>query len=198
MGGYVIGLGMKRSTSPLLANSCDEFIYYEDLEARPRAGRGGRQAGGRQGSGVPAAGGHRARAAARELRSDPGLAGEGHHEAQAPAFSEVALGYRSFSEMLEDAEDDGIIELRRDDRSGTYMVTAVASERSAPERSAPPRSAPPRPAHHDPRRATRARATRARAKRVRATCARAARGRAICVRATRARASAPIAAMNAR
>src|SRR5215510_2254697 len=31
-GKHVIGLGMKKSTSPLLANSCDEFVYYEDLE----------------------------------------------------------------------------------------------------------------------------------------------------------------------
>jgi hypothetical protein len=31
-GKHVIGLGMKESTSPLLANSCDEFIYYERLE----------------------------------------------------------------------------------------------------------------------------------------------------------------------
>ncbi len=30
-GKSVIGLGMKASTSDLLASSCDEFIYYEDL-----------------------------------------------------------------------------------------------------------------------------------------------------------------------
>src|SRR5512141_2021816 len=33
-GKHVIGLGMKASTSLLLANACDEFIYYEDLEHR--------------------------------------------------------------------------------------------------------------------------------------------------------------------
>ncbi|WP_406699348.1 NYN domain-containing protein [Singulisphaera sp. Ch08] len=31
-GKHVIGLGMKGSTSNLLRDNCDEFIYYEDLE----------------------------------------------------------------------------------------------------------------------------------------------------------------------
>src|SRR5213593_4386824 len=31
-GKHVIGLGMKQSTSDMLRDSCDEFIYYEDLE----------------------------------------------------------------------------------------------------------------------------------------------------------------------
>src|SRR5271155_6282062 len=31
-GKHVIGLGMKGSTSELLRDNCDEFIYYEDLE----------------------------------------------------------------------------------------------------------------------------------------------------------------------
>ena len=31
-GKHVIGLGMKDSTSDLLRDNCDEFIYYEDLE----------------------------------------------------------------------------------------------------------------------------------------------------------------------
>src|SRR5436190_8295182 len=48
-GRYVIGLGMKRSTSPLLANACDEFIYYEDLEhgVEP-AGAGAKVAHGKE------------------------------------------------------------------------------------------------------------------------------------------------------
>ena len=31
-GKHVIGLGMQDSTSDLLRDNCDEFIYYEDLE----------------------------------------------------------------------------------------------------------------------------------------------------------------------
>ena len=39
-GKHIIGIGMKESTSDLLAQNCDEFIFYEDLERAPRgAGR---------------------------------------------------------------------------------------------------------------------------------------------------------------
>jgi uncharacterized protein (TIGR00288 family) len=33
LGKHVIGLGMQPSTSELLRDNCDEFIYYEDVEA---------------------------------------------------------------------------------------------------------------------------------------------------------------------
>jgi len=125
----VIGLGMKGSTSPLLANACDEFIYYEDLE------RGGEPA---EASERPAQGKDTAfRLLADTVRA---LQRENFEVMQAslvkdtmkrkrPAFSEAALGYGSFSELLEDAQEAGVVTLRKDDRSGTYMVTAVASER---------------------------------------------------------------------
>src|SRR5204863_11396 len=44
-----------------------------------------------------------------------------------PAFSEAALGYGSFSQLLEDAQKAGIVTLREDERSGTYVVTGVVS-----------------------------------------------------------------------
>ena len=34
LGKHVIGLGMQDSTSDLLRDNCDEFIYYEDLGPR--------------------------------------------------------------------------------------------------------------------------------------------------------------------
>ena len=34
-GKHVIGLGMQDSTSDLLRDNCDEFIYYEDLGKAP-------------------------------------------------------------------------------------------------------------------------------------------------------------------
>src|SRR5204863_1709808 len=40
-GRHVIGLGMRQSTSLLLANGCDEFIYYEDLERGHEPARSG-------------------------------------------------------------------------------------------------------------------------------------------------------------
>ena len=35
LGKHVIGLGMQESTSDLLRDNCDEFIYYEDLGQSP-------------------------------------------------------------------------------------------------------------------------------------------------------------------
>src|SRR5205823_5796021 len=35
LGKHVIGLGMQDSTSDLLRDNCDEFIYYEDLGQKP-------------------------------------------------------------------------------------------------------------------------------------------------------------------
>jgi len=43
-----------------------------------------------------------------------------------PAFSENAYGFRTFSELLEDAARTGLIQITRDQKSGgTYVVTEV-------------------------------------------------------------------------
>jgi len=127
-GKHVIGLGMKASTSPLLANSCDEFIYYEDLDHdadEPK--RGAKPLRGKE--------------SAFRLLVDTvrALKRENFEILQAslvkdtmkrkrPAFSEASLGYGSFSELLEDAQESGKITLEKDGRSGTYVVTGVISK----------------------------------------------------------------------
>jgi uncharacterized protein (TIGR00288 family) len=139
-GRHVIGLGMKASTSPLLANGCDEFIYYEDIVGTGRTGRRREEA---------ATNGDPEREDAFRLLADTvrALQRENFDVIQAslvkdtmkrkrPAFSEAALGYGSFSELLEDAQSAGVITLRKDERSGTYHVTGVTT----PE----PRAARPR------------------------------------------------------
>jgi uncharacterized LabA/DUF88 family protein len=145
-GKHVIGLGMKKSTSPLLANACDEFIYYEDLERVSE----------------PAVSGERPaqeKETAFGLLTDTvrALQRENFEVIQAslvkdtmkrkrPAFSEAALGYGSFSELLEDAQESGVVTLRKDERSGTYLVTAVASDAARPRRSGRRRARPARSA----------------------------------------------------
>ncbi|HET9328265.1 MAG TPA: NYN domain-containing protein [Candidatus Eisenbacteria bacterium] len=128
-GKHVIGLGMKKSTSPLLASACDEFIYYEDLEAGAASSdSGSRPAHGRE---------QAFRLLADTVRA---LQRENFDVIQAslvkdtmkrkrPDFSEAALGYGSFSELLEDAQESRVVTLRKDDRSGTYVVNAVAAGR---------------------------------------------------------------------
>ena len=127
-GRHVIGLGMKASTSALLANACDEFIYYEDLERGHEPAK----------AGAPPV--HDREEAFRLLADTVrALQRENFEVVQAslvkdtmkrkrPAFSEAALGFGSFSGMLEEAQEAGVVTLRRDERSGTYHVTAVAGE----------------------------------------------------------------------
>jgi hypothetical protein len=40
-----------------------------------------------------------------------------------PDFSESSYGYRTFQALLEDAQKLGLVTLRTDPRSGTYVVT---------------------------------------------------------------------------
>ncbi len=42
-----------------------------------------------------------------------------------PAFSESSYGFRSFGELLEQADQRGLIDMERDERSGGYIVKAV-------------------------------------------------------------------------
>ena len=148
-GKHVIGLGMKASTSPLLANGCDEFVYYEDLD--PRHGRERTRAR----PAVDSDDGFRLLAVTvRALRREnfeviQASLVKDTLKRKRPAFSEAALGYGSFSELLEDAEKAGVITLRRDERSGTYLVDAPTQpDRPARSRArgaapAAPREIPP-------------------------------------------------------
>jgi hypothetical protein len=123
-GKTVVGVGMKDSTSDLLAQNCDEFIYYEDI-------------GGVAGAGAPALGDKvpRAKKKAFTLLFDTIEAlqrenvGSMHSsllkdtmKRKQPSFQESNYGYRSFTQMLEDAQKLGFISLRKDERSGTYVV----------------------------------------------------------------------------
>ena len=138
-GKYVIGLGMKASTSPLLANSCDEFIYYEDLErgAEPEP-QGDRSRPAHDKAGAFRLLADTVRALQREnFEVMQASLVKDTMKRKRPAFSEAALGFGSFSELLEDAQEQGIVTLRKGERSGTYVVTGVASERPATGRRSP-------------------------------------------------------------
>src|SRR5205823_3464722 len=45
-----------------------------------------------------------------------------------PSFNETYHGYRTFSDLLEDAQREGLLELETDKRSRTYVVTRFGSE----------------------------------------------------------------------
>ncbi len=128
-GKRVIGVGMKKSTSELLIGNCDEFIYYEDLEQKdsspPRLPRNTPKIK-REGFQLL-------------INSTTALMRENKEilwssmikdtmKRKSPSFSESAYGYRNFSELLEDAEKRGLVSLRIDQRSGTYVVTGFGNE----------------------------------------------------------------------
>jgi hypothetical protein len=46
---------------------------------------------------------------------------------QRPGFNETYHGFRSFSQLLEEAQARKLIELEKDEKSGGYVVKAVAS-----------------------------------------------------------------------
>ena len=150
----VIGVGVKSSTSDLLVNNCDEFIFYDDLvaerqPARRRSRSRGRSKGGAAAENAPAA--KKAEPAAADDPAQTGLDlvvqtaeaiyGERGDRAKLwgsmikqtlkrrrPGFSESAYGFGSFNDLLEEAQARGLLELERDERSGGYVITGIARE----------------------------------------------------------------------
>ncbi len=127
---HVIGVGVKNSSSNLLIDNCDEFLFYEDLwrdvQKAQRAPK------------VKATA--KKNFEAFRLMSDAiqalmrenkdvlwGSMIKQTMQRKKPAFSEGYYGYSTFSELLEDAEEQGIIKLKKDQRSGTYIVTGFAT-----------------------------------------------------------------------
>lgn len=45
-----------------------------------------------------------------------------------PHFSETFFGYRNFSDLLEDAERRGLLELKKDEKSGGYLIIGFGPE----------------------------------------------------------------------
>ncbi|MBN2449570.1 MAG: NYN domain-containing protein [Lentisphaeria bacterium] len=143
----VIGVGVKKSTSDLLIANCDEFIYYDDLVRREpaRAPSRGRQAarkptakepGKEAGKETPRSGEDR-KAEAWDLivttykalleERDEGEKIWGSMIKQTlkrrkPGFSESYYGFHSFSQLLEEAQAKGILELEKDEKSGGFIV----------------------------------------------------------------------------
>jgi uncharacterized protein (TIGR00288 family) len=145
----VIGVGVKSSSSKLLIENCDEFIYYDDLvrEQKKRADRRkpARAKAQRRPKAAAAADPNPKEAEDREealevvvetaesLLRDRATPLFGSHIKQTlkrkrPNFSETFHGYRSFNELLEDAQHRGLLHLRKDERSGGYVVVGLGDE----------------------------------------------------------------------
>lgn len=152
----VIGVGVKSSTSDLLMNNCDEFIFYDDLIREQKPVRQ-RQRGGKARAKTPPSTAKRALKSAGAsapaktpdelaqeaidlvLQTAEGIYAERGDRTKLwgsmikqtlkrrrPGFNESFYGFSSFSDLLEEAQTRGQLELELDERSGGYQVVRVA------------------------------------------------------------------------
>ena len=146
---YVIGIGVKDSTSDLLSANCDEFIFYDDLvrEQEAKSRRAGRKApaktssaGSAKKAGPKSEDDKRQEALDLIVETIEALTAErGEDEKiwgsmvkqtmkrRQPGFNESYYGYRSFAELLEDAQKRKLLTLARDEKSGGYVIRLPAN-----------------------------------------------------------------------
>ena len=126
---YVIGIGVKNSSSNLLIDNCDEFIFYEDVWRD-------------QHKGPDLTGLTKKKAEVFQMLTESILALRRENKdvlwgsmikqtmkRKKPSFNEGYYGYSTFTELLQDAERNGILKLRKDERSGSWVVIGFAKKR---------------------------------------------------------------------
>jgi uncharacterized LabA/DUF88 family protein len=124
----VIGVGVKNSTSDLLIANCDEFIFYEDLV------RGTQKA-----PSVNFKDKKQAEVFKLLIDSIKALMRENKEilwgsmvkqtmQRKKPTFNEEYYGYNTFSDLLEDAQKNDIIKIKKDVKSGSYVITGFAQQ----------------------------------------------------------------------
>ncbi len=141
---YVVGIGVRDSTSDLLSANCDEFIFYDDLvrETEAKKTRAARK--------TPA------KAAAPDTTKSPVPKSEDDKRQEAldfivetiealvtergdeekiwgsmvkqtmkrrrPGFTESSYGYRSFRDLVDDAQKHKLLVVVKDDKPGQYAL----------------------------------------------------------------------------
>jgi len=149
----VIGVGVKSSTSDLLISNCDEFIYYDDLvrqnekkQQRSRRKPAAKPAGEAQKSQSPPKienpeEDRRQEAFDLVLDTIDALGAERDQDEKIwgsmvkqtlkrrnPGFNESYYGFRTFSELLEDAQAHKLVVLEPDQKSGGYIIRRVTRD----------------------------------------------------------------------
>jgi uncharacterized protein (TIGR00288 family) len=150
----VIGVGVKDSTSNLLSANCDEFIFYEDLvqvitprkkpvAKKPVAPKDEGKSGKREAKSVVAKSEEDKRADLLEFLTNTVealIAERGSDEKiwasmvkstmqrRRPGFNESAYGYRSFKELVEDAQRHKLLIIVLDEKASQYTIRLAAVE----------------------------------------------------------------------
>jgi len=146
----VIGVGVKQSTSDLLIANCDEFIFYDDLVReirRAAAKKDSRNAQPTQKRTPEEMQRRREEMEARKtqaietavetfdaLVSERGDTGKiwasmlkEAIKRRKPDFNENFYGFRTFGNLLEEAQTRGLLDFGRDEKSGTFVFRGVGS-----------------------------------------------------------------------
>ncbi len=140
---YVIGVGIRQSTSDLLIANCDEFIFYDDLVRESQRAVGRRDPKAVQTMPRLSPEEHAARKAeAIELAIatfDALIVERGESgkiwasmlkeamKRRKPDFHEGHFGFRSFGNLLEEAQARGLLDVGRDEKSGAYVSRSVGT-----------------------------------------------------------------------
>jgi uncharacterized LabA/DUF88 family protein len=159
----VIGVGVKQSTSDLLIGNCDEFIFYDDLvresrrtvaeqhESKPmqQAARAlSTEKGGEKG-GREELESRKSKAIETAVETFDALVSERGDSGKIwastlkqaikrrrPGFNESYYGFRAFGNLLEEAQARGLLELGRDEKSGTYVYRSDSGSVGEPSAQA--------------------------------------------------------------
>ena len=122
----VIGCGVKNSTSELLVANCDEFIYYDDLvrvsSPKPAPKKSGRQPKDKQQDGLDQLL-EIVRSLARDYDPIWGSMVKQTLRRVYPGFNESYYGYRTFTELIKDAQARGQLDLDYDKERGNYKIS---------------------------------------------------------------------------
>ncbi len=143
----VVGMGVKKSTSDLFINNCDEFLYYDDLVRVERPPTRTRRTSTKSAPAraavepqneAPSEGPSPDRALEMVSQTLDALRAERGEDYEIrgslikqtikrrnPGFNERAHGFRAFNELLLEAQKRGLLKLDADKQAGTYIVRPV-------------------------------------------------------------------------
>ena len=148
----VIGVGVKSSTSDLLIANCDEFIYYDDLVRQDEKKRTRTR---RKPAAKQSAAGPDAPKAPKPVSSEEDRKQEAFDlvldtidalsevrdqddkiwgsmvkqtlKRRNPGFNESYFGFRTFSDLLEEAQGRKLLTLEADQKSGGYIIKRLVA-----------------------------------------------------------------------
>lgn len=143
----VIGVGVKSSTSDLLMANCDEFIFYDDLirdsqkkeRQRTRSKKKTKKAAAKTETSKEEDRKQEAfdlvletvDALFRDRDESDKIWGSMVKQTlkrRKPGFSEGYHGFKSFGQLLQEAEKNGLVKLQHDEKSGGYIIQSFKQE----------------------------------------------------------------------